>query len=194
MKPTRKPKPTRNTFTPELLVKQLAKDVPGFNAEAKDVQAALAALVWIGPTKHRQHTVHDGYMSFHHTELAAVFDRQFNAINARLGFFDVKDTYRFDSKAKAIDTFTKGYRFMPIVQESRDRFMAKRVQRLTRLVDAKGTAFRKPPKAVASLDLNQVSTTRWRSINQAGSLSLVPVNIDSLRVLHRDLDKKIVSG
>ena len=27
-----KPKPKRNTFTPELLVKQLAKDVPGLLA------------------------------------------------------------------------------------------------------------------------------------------------------------------
>ena len=68
-----KPKPTRNTFTPELLVKQLAKDVPGFKSETPQVQAALAHMVWIGPTKLRQHTVHDGYMSFHHTELAAQF-------------------------------------------------------------------------------------------------------------------------
>jgi hypothetical protein len=91
-----KPKPTRNTFTPELLVKQLAKDVPGFKSETPQVQAALASLVWIGATKLRQHTVHDGYMSFHHTELAAQFGGQFKAINARLGFLDVKDTWRFE--------------------------------------------------------------------------------------------------
>ena len=193
MKTTRKPKPTRNTFTPELLVKQLAKDVPGFKAEAKDVQAALAALVWIGPTKHRQHTVHDGYMSFHHTELAAAFGRQFNAINARLGFLEVKDTYRFDSKAKATDTFTKGYRFSPVVQASRDSFLAKKAARLSRLLDAIGTGVRTPPKAVASTDMAGTPTTRWRAANNGDSLNLVRVDIEALKFLQRDIRQKIAT-
>jgi hypothetical protein len=33
-------------------------------------------------------------MSFHHTELAQAFGGQFKAINARLGFLEVKDTWR----------------------------------------------------------------------------------------------------
>ena len=188
-----KPKPTRNTFTPELLAKQLAKDVPGFKAESPQVQAALAAMVWIGATKHRQHTVHDGYMSFHYTELAAQFGGHFKAINARLGFLDVKDTWRFDREAKATDTFTKGYRFSPVVQASRDKFMAKRVERLTRLLDAGGTGFRTPPKAVASLDMAGVPTTRWKAANIGDALSLVPVNVDSLKMLQRDIRKKITT-
>ena len=65
-----KPKPTRNTFTPRLLVKQLAEDVLGFKRETPQVQAALASMVWMGATKMRQHTVHEGFMSFHHKELA----------------------------------------------------------------------------------------------------------------------------
>ena len=106
-----KPKPTRNTFTPEPLVKQLAKDVPGFKSETPQVQAALASLVWIGATKLRQHTVHDGYMSFHHTELAQRFGKQFKAINARLRFFEIKkneqgkDIWRWSADGK---TKTKG--------------------------------------------------------------------------------------
>ena len=106
-----KPKPKRNTFTPELLVKQLARDVPGFKRESAQVQAALASMVWIGATKHRQHTAHDGYMSFHHHELAAAFGGQFKQINARLGFLDVKDTWRWSGDGKATDVYTKGYRF-----------------------------------------------------------------------------------
>jgi hypothetical protein len=189
-----KPKPTRNTFTPELLVKQLAKDVPGFKSETPQVQAALASLVWIGATKLRQHTVHDGYMSFHHTELAAQFGGQFKAINARLGFLDVKDTWRFGKEAKATDTFTKGYRFSPVVQASREAFLAKRVTRLSklsRLLDATGTGFRTPPKAVASTDMADTPTTRWRAANNDDSLSLVPVDIEALKHLQRDLAKKI---
>ena len=189
-----KPKPTRNTFTPELLVKQLAKDVPGFKSETPQVQAALASLVWIGATKLRQHTVHDGYMSFHHTELAAQFGGQFKAINARLGFLEVKDTWRWSADGKAADVFTKGYRFSPVVQASREAFLAKRVTRLSklsRLLDATGTGFRTPPKAVASTDMAGTPTTRWRAANDDDSLSLVPVDIEALKHLQRDLAKKI---
>lgn len=189
-----KPKQTRNTFTPEPLVKQLAKDVPGFKSETPQVQAALASLVWIGATKLRQHTVHDGYMSFHHTELAAQFGGQFKAINARLGFLEVKDTWRWSADGKAADVFTKGYRFSPVVQASREAFLAKRVTRLSklsRLLDATGTGFRTPPKAVASTDMAGTPTTRWRAANDDDSLSLVPVDIEALKHLQRDLAKKI---
>ena len=36
-----KPKPKRNTFTPELLVKQLARDVPGFKRESAQVNCEM---------------------------------------------------------------------------------------------------------------------------------------------------------
>ena len=39
-----KPIPTRNTFTPRLLVKQLAEDVLGFKRETPQVQAAPSTL------------------------------------------------------------------------------------------------------------------------------------------------------
>jgi hypothetical protein len=189
-----KPKPKRNTFTPELLVKQLAKDVPGFKSETPQVQAALASLVWIGATKLRQHTVHDGYMSFHHTELAAQFGGQFKVINARLGFLEVKETWRWSADGKATDVFTKGYRFSPLVWASREAFLAKpvpRMAKLSRLLDSTGKGIRTPPKAVASTDMADAPTTRWRAANDDDSLSLVSVDIEALKHLHRDLAKKI---
>lgn len=194
-----KPKLTRNTFTPELLVKQLAKDVPGFKRETLQVQAALASLVWIGATKPRQHAVYDGYMSFHHTELAAQFGGQFRAINARLGFLEVKkrddgtEPWRFDKDAKATDVFTKGYRFSSVVQASRRTFMDRKATRLSRLLDDSGTGFRTPPNAVASTDMANTPTTRWRVANGGDSLSLVPVDIKMLRFLQSDLAKKIAA-
>ena len=199
-----KPKSPRNTFWPEPLLKQLAKDVAGFKSEIPQVQAALASLVWIGPTERRRHTVHDGYMSFHHKELAAQFGGrgQFNAINARLGFFEIKknelgkDIWRWDADGKATDTSTKAYRFSPVVQASRGAFLAKRVTRLSklsRLLDATGTGFRTPPKAVASTDTAGAPTTRWRAANDGGSLSLVPVDIVALKHFQRDMAKKIAT-
>lgn len=193
-KPKTKPKPKlepkRQRFILASLVKQLAKDVLGFKLESKQVQSGLAYLVWIGPTKVRQHAVHDGYMSFHYTELAEACGSRlkWKAVNARLGFLEEKKAagsrnWRFSSKDKARDVHTKPYRFSPTVQASRDTFMAKKPERnkeLTELLDANGTGIRTPPEAIASQDGAGVTTTRWRAINKAGSLRLVPVNIASL--------------
>jgi hypothetical protein len=185
--------PKRHRPILKSLVKQLAKDVPSFKAESPQVQSGLAYLVWIGPTKVRQHAVHDGYMSFHYTELARACGSrlEWKAVNARLGFLEEKKAtgsrnWRFSSKdksAKGKDVHTKPYRFSPTVQASRDTFMAKKPERnkvLTELLDANGTGIGTPPKAIASQDAAGVTTTRWRAINKAGSLRLVPVNIDSL--------------
>jgi len=190
-----KPKPTRNTFTPEPLVKQLAKDVPGFKSETPQVQAALAYIVWKGATERRRHTVHDGYMSFHHKELAQQFGGQFKAINARLGFLEVKkttdgkDSWRWSADAQASDVFTKAYRFSPVVQRSREAFLAKRPTRLAKLLDASGKVIRKPDGAVASLDTRGLPTTRWRVANNGDRLTRVPVDIPTLRKFHQKYSK-----
>ena len=190
-----KPKQTRNTFTPELLVKQLAKDVPGFKSETPQVQAALAYIVWRGATERRRHTVHDGYMSFHHKELAQQFGGKFKAINTRLKFIEIKtneqgrEVWRFDTKGSAADTFTKAYRFSPVVEASREAFLAKRVTRLSKLLDASGKVIRKPDSAVASLDTKGLPTTRWRVANNGDRLTRVPVDIPTLRKFHQKYSK-----
>lgn len=198
------PKPTRHRFILKSLVKQLAKDVDGFKNEAEQIQSGLAYLVWIGLTKARQHGVHEGYMSFHYTELAAACGSRlkWNAVNARLGFLEEKkaigkQNWRFrakgkNPKAKATDVHTKPYRFSPTVQASRDTFMAKEPERnkeLTLLLDAKGKGIRTPPEAIASQDSAGATTNRWRAINKAGSLRLVPVNIDSLQQFRKRIGK-----
>nr|WP_181377809.1 hypothetical protein [Polaromonas sp. W9N] len=201
MKTKPKPKPsTRSTFTPLPLVKQLAKDVPGFKSETLEVQAALAALVWIGATKRRQHNVYDGYMSFHYKELAHAFGGKWNEINQRLSFLEMKDTgerlpWRFNAKGgTATDVHTKAYRFSLTVQASRDKYLAKReTHRLTRLVDMNGTGIATPPNAVSSLDTNGKPTSRWRLLNNGDSMSLVPVNIASLKLWEKKFDKDIAT-
>lgn len=201
MKTKPKPKPqTRNTFTPWPLVKQLAKDVPSFKDEDEDVQAALASMVWIGATKRRQHNVYDGYMSFHYKELAQFFGGKWNEINQRLGFLDMKDTgerlpWRFNAKGgTAKDVHTRAWRFSPTVQASRDNYLAKReTHRLTRLVDMDGVGIDTPPRAVTSLDTNGKPTSRWRSLNNGDSMSLVPVNVASLKHWEKKFDKDIAT-
>ena len=60
---------------------------------------------------------------------------------------------------------------------------------MTKLLDANGTAFGRPPKAIASQDSAGNTTTRWQAINQAGSLSLVPINIASLKQFEKRIGK-----
>jgi hypothetical protein len=195
-----KPKPKRTTFTPWPLVRQLAKDVPGFKNEPKEVQAALATMVWIGSTKRRKHHVYDGYMSFHYEELAQIFGGKWKGINQRLGFLEVKDTgdrlpWRFNSKGgTATDVHTKAYRFSPAVQAIRDKYLATReTHRLTRLVDMNGTGIATPPNAVSSLDTKGKPTTRWRLLNNGDSMSLVPVNIASLKHWEKKFDTDVAT-
>jgi len=174
-KPTRKP-PPRNAHTLKALVDRLAKDVKGYKKVEPHIQAALAEMVWIGPTERRRHAVYAGYMTFHHQELAKWFGSKskWEAVNERLKFLDVKDKWWSGSH-------TKGYRFSHAVAESREKFLETRPRRLSALLDANGKTIAKAPKAVVSLDKDGNGTSRWRAINDAGSLSLVPVNVESLR-------------
>ena len=200
MKPTRNP--PRNTHTLQSLVRQLRRDVPGFKDEDEAVQAELAAIVWAGDQR-RQHAVHEGYMRFTQKELAERFGRgKFDAINQRLGFLDVNDTYQFfskdkedtDTKAKFAKGYTKGYRFTRVVQASRDRYMARKPERmraLDRLLDANLKPIGKAQKAIASQDAREVSTSRWKAINKAGNLELVRVNLKALLALRDALRKTI---
>lgn len=174
----------RADTVPEDLVIHLAKSIPGFKGEAPEHQIALARLLWLGSSKRRQHDSLEGAMSFHCRELDAVFGRgNFKAINERLGFFADSGQWFKDLG------LTKGYWFSEAVKASRDAYLVKRWRKVTRLLMADGAALREALPAVASRDMNNITTTAWKN---AKELNLVRVNLDSLgrlrdwlmRVLH----------
>lgn len=193
-KPKKSIPKSRSTFTPESFVEQLAFDVPGFAKETREVQAAVAGIIWIGACSDRDHSIHEGYWSFHHTEIAAAFGRKFNEINGRLAFFDVYGKWRFASKFFGEDGFTKGYRLTARFQASLDMILANRDPKMTRLMDARGLKYRTLPKAVASQDMSGVTTNRWKAANEDDCvLKLVPVNIPEILKLLDVTEEKITN-
>lgn len=174
----------RDEVVPEDLVAHLQKTIPGFKHEAQQHQIALARLVWLGSSKRRQHDCLDGAMSFYCRELDEAFGRGgFKEINDRLGFFTDSGQW-FHGMG-----LTKGYWFTATVKTSRDAYLAKRWRKVTRLLMADGMALGTIPPAVASRDMNNITTTAWKNAKQ---LNLVRVDLDSLsrlrawlaRVLH----------
>lgn len=181
----------RNETVPEDLVGHLQKTIHGFKDETEQHQIALARLVWLGSSKRRQHASLEGAMSFHCRELDDAFGRGvFKEINDRLGFFT--DSGQWFQQLG----LTKGYWFSEAVKASRNAYLAKRWRKVTRLLMADGEALRTLPPAVASRDMNNITTTAWRN---AKELNLVRVDLHSLgrlrewlmRVLH-DYDNGLV--
>ena len=174
----------RADTVPEDLVDHLRKTIAGFKDEAEQHQIALARMVWLGSSKRRQHDRLDGAMSFHCRELDSVFGRgNFKGINERLGFFADSGQWFKDLG------LTKGYWFSEAVKASRGAYLAKRWRKVTRLLMADGEALREALPAVASRDMNNITTSAWRN---AKELNLVRVDLGSLgrlrdwlmRVLH----------
>ena len=165
----------RDEVVPEDLVAHLQKTIPGFRHEAQHHQIALARMVWLGSSKRRQHDCLDGAMSFYCRELEDAFGRGgFKAINDRLGFFT--DSGQWFHGAG----LTKGYWFSSLVKASRDAYLARRWRKVTRLLMADGVPLGTIPAAVASRDMNNITTTAWKSAKQ---LNLVRVDLDSLNRL-----------
>lgn len=171
----------RDDPIPEDLLTHLQKTVVGFKSESLPHQMRLARMVWDGGSKRRQHQYFKDAMSFTYTELDQAFGRGgFTAINERLSFFKQTKNWSADRK------FTKGYWFSDIVQKSRDRYMKRRWQKETRLLVADGLYMKTLPQAVASKDMDKVTSTAW---SNARELNTVRVNIEGLATLRRWLER-----
>ena len=170
----------RGEVVPEDWVAHLQATIPGFKHEAVAHQIALARLVWLGSAKRRQHQHFEGAMSFHYQELDEVFGRgQFKKMNERLGFFT--DSGQWFHGAG----MTKGYWLADQVKVSRSAYLAKRWRKVTRLLMADGEVLRTIPPAVASRDMNNITTTAWRN---ARELNTVRVDLQALQRLRNWLD------
>ena len=171
----------RSTWVPSLFVEQLASDMADFASEKPHVQAAVACIVWASASKYRAHTQYDGFMSFHFTELAALFDQRFDEINGRLAFCEVAEKWRFGSSCMAGEGFTKGYKLALRFRDSLDKFLNNRQPRVTRLMDSSGAKCGSPPRPIGSHDMLGVTTDRWGEAHRAETLCKVPVRLGVLR-------------
>lgn len=74
----------------EAFLRYLARHLPGFKQQPKEVRLALCGMIYEAPTRYRAHSHHEGYSRFTWQELEQSFGRGgFAAINASLGLFEV---------------------------------------------------------------------------------------------------------
>lgn len=171
----------RDDPIPEDLMTHLRKKVAGFKSESVPHQMQLAKMVWEGGSKRRQHQYFEGAMTFTYTELNKAFGRGgFDSINERLNFFVQTTNWSADRK------FTKGYWFSDTVLQVRNQYLKRRWRKETRLLVADGLFMKTLPQAVASKDMDEITTTAW---SNARELNTVRVNTEGLDALRRWLER-----
>lgn len=170
----------RTDTVPRDLVSHLCKTVPGFKRESLPHQCELARMVWHGSSRRRQHHRFVGAMSFGFEELAEAFGvtrngSGFEAINTRLGFFDVTPNWSKD------DCYTRGYNYSKIVTKSRNAYLDKHFHNETKLLMMSGLAMKTLPPVVASVDM-QGNKSKWKAVEMSNRS---PVRVDALRELRQ---------
>jgi len=134
----------RTDIVPKDLVNHLCKTIPDFKRESLPHQCQLARMVWHGSSKRRRHHHFEGAMSFGYEELAEAFGRNvggngFDAVNTRLGFFEVTPNWSMS------DGYTRGYKFSPLVTQSRNAYFDKLFHKETKLLMMSGLAMKTLP-------------------------------------------------
>lgn len=167
---------------PEDLPKHFQKTLPGFKDLPDRDQMALARMVWTGSEKRRQHSYFDGYSSFYYQELADEFGAgRFRKVNDKAGIYETTANWSRDSK------WTKGYRLTAQVKASLDAYFQRKYREPVGLLYGHGLKLKTLPKAVASKDMDGVTTTAWRN---AKELNRVRVDVDSLVKLRKMLSQR----
>jgi len=170
----------RHETVPEDLIEHLRKTIPGFKNESEKYQWELANMVWEGGSKKRRHKGVEGAMSFTHTELEKAFGRGgFTSMNQRLDFFKVSENWSKDR------SLTKAYWFSDHVIKSRNTYLKRRWKKTVRLIYSDMTAAKSVPAAVASKDMDGITTYSWR---HAKTMNSVPVNLAGLEALRKWLE------
>ena len=172
-------------LVPKGLLIALEKNIPGFSAETREIKVELAKMIQECNLKARQHKSLEGYQSFGFMELTKNFKGKFNVINGRTRIFDV--TLNWSKR----NHYTKGYRLMPAARLTVDKWIDENAKELLSNLPTIQSVDRSVPAAVASKDMDGRTTKNWREINQAGALSLVPVDSDKLSQLLSLIDNDI---
>jgi len=119
-------------------------------------------------------------MSFGFEELAEAFGRNvgssgFDAINTRLGFFEVTPNWSMS------DAYTRGYKFSELVTKSRNAYLDKLFHKETKLLMMSGLVMKTLPAVVASEDMRG-NKSKWKAVEMSNRS---PVQVDALRALRK---------
>ena len=170
----------------EAFLRYLARYLPGFRRQPKDVKMALCALIYEAPTRFRAHSHHEGYSRFTWQELERSFGRgQFNRINGELGIFEVLEDW------SKVEGRTKPYMLTERVATIRENFLKGVFRRgATRLLTQDGKSLQSPP-ASAMAAKNKDGQNR-RGFKGLPVTSLVPVNLVQIKKLMVDIQARLM--
>ncbi len=167
----------RDEVVPDDLLDHLAHKIKGFKDESPKIQMGLAWMLWNSTAWRREHSESERLKSkhffFHHQELDAFFGRAgFNAINERLAMFEVTPWSRDKG-------YTKAFKMKPEIDDVwRQYFDKKRAANRAqiRLLYGEGYELKTLLPAVASKDMDGITTRAW---NRANTLGLNAVRVDT---------------
>ena len=176
----------------EAFLRYLARYLPGFKRQPKDVRLALCAMIYEAPTRYRAHSHHDGYARFTWQELAQSFGRgRFNAINDELGLFEILKEDGRESWSKAEER-TKAYMLTEQVATIRADYLKGVFKRgATRLMTQDGKYLQSLP-ASALAAKNKDGQNR-RGFHGLPVTSLVPVNLVQIKKLMVSIEARLLA-
>lgn len=176
----------------EAFLRYLARYLPGFKRQPKDVRLALSAMIYEAPTRYRAHSHHDGYARFTWQELAQSFGRgRFNAINDELGLFEILKEDGRESWSKAEER-TKAYMLTEQVATIRADYLKGVFRRGdTRLMTQDGKYLQSLP-ASALAAKNKDGQNR-RGFHGLPVTSLVPVNLVQIKKLMVSIEARLLA-
>ena len=176
----------------EAFLRYLARYLPGFKRQPKDVRLALCAMIYEAPTRYRAHSHHDGYARFTWQELAQSFGRgRFNAINDELGLGEILKEDGRESWSKAEER-TKAYMLTEQVATIRADYLKGVFKRgATRLMTQDGKYLQSLP-ASALAAKNKDGQNR-RGFHGLPVTSLVPVNLVQIKKLMVSIEARLLA-
>ena len=177
----------------EAFLRYLARKLPGFKQQTKDVRLALCGMIYEAPTRYRAHSHHEGYSRFTWQELEQSFGRSgFTAINESLGLFEVlKDEHGREVWSK-VDSHTKPYRLTEQVSTIRENFLKGCFRRHpTKLLTQDGKYLQSLP-ASAMAAKNKDGQNR-RGFQGLPVTTLVPVNLVQVKKLMVDIQARLLA-
>ena len=176
----------------EAFLRYLARYLPGFKRQPRDVRLALCAMIYEAPTRYRAHSHHDGYARFTWQELEQSFGRgRFNAINDELGLFEILKEDGRESWSKAEER-TKAYMLTEKVATIRADYLKGVFRRGdTRLMTQDGKYLQSLP-ASALAAKNKDGQNR-RGFHGLPVTSLVPVNLVQIKKLMASIEARLLA-
>lgn len=169
----------RDEVVPDDLLQHLARKIPGYANESHKTQFGLAWMIWNSTAWRRRHDRYSDCVRFYHKELDSLFGRAgLKVVNQRLHIFEI-------TPWSHTRRYTKGYRLTPLAAEAWRAYVEKKRRadsEQIRLLYGPGYELKRLPDAVASKDMDGITSRAWARAKTLG-LNAVTVDTNALKDL-----------